>query len=397
MDEPVDLMHGRRFIWAHFILTNPRTHNWISAQASLPKEACVGWIERVWASGGGNPLPSNKWGSASTEVSHSFIGTWWKPVTKWGPSRMDLHFAPRTELQWSGWSVLPGGDAPTQVGDAAAAYQGKLYVFGVGKVHHQHWLKSFDGSAWSHWSLLPGDATTSLAQALAIFQNKLYLFAVALADNSQQVNVFDGTNWSGWSTVPGGATLGSSDAAVAYGGQLWLFACEPRDAQNRTSLKMNRFDGANWAGWSGVPGSIKTTSDNFAAAAYGNKLYVFAQDAGDLPIFTSFDGNAWAAWDNVGSGWVQWTEAIDGVQYEVSLDVFDAVSDGTYLYLFSTGSISEVDSNDPLKLRVYFNTFDGEQWIGWNPLPGDDLLSGASASAAAVRHDLVLSIFCYCA
>ena len=135
VDEPVELMHGRRFIWVHVNLATPRTRNWLAAQECLPREACVGWIERVWASGGGNPLPSNKWGSASTEVSHSFIGTWWKPVTKWGPSRMDLHFAPRTELQWSGWSVLPGGDAPTQVGDAAAAYQGKLYVFGVGKVH----------------------------------------------------------------------------------------------------------------------------------------------------------------------------------------------------------------------------------------------------------------------
>lgn len=343
----------------------------------------VGWIERVWASDGGNPLPSNKWGRASTEVSHSFIGTWWKPVSRWGPSRMDLHFAPVSEVQWSGWSVLPGGNTTTRVGDAAVVYRDKVYVFGVGKVHHEHWMKTFDGSNWSGWSQVPG-ATTQLAEAAAVFQDKLYLFGVALADNSQQANVFDGANWIGWSAVAGGATLGSPDVAVVYGGQLWLFACAPRDSQNRTSLKLNRFDGANWAGWTDVPGSVKTTSAYFAGAVQSNKLYLFAHDAHGLPIFTTFDGNTWTAWDKIGSGWVQSTEVIDGIQYEIDVEIFDAVSDGINLYLFTTGFISRVDSNDPVMLRVYLNIFDGKQWIGWNPLPGNDFPIGTSTNAAAI-------------
>jgi hypothetical protein len=343
-----------------------------------------GWIERVWANDGGDPLHSNQWGLSNRGVSHSFEGIWWKPVTKWGPSRMDLHFVPRTELQWSGWSVLPGNNSTTEAGDAAIVYHDRLVLFGVGKVHHQHWLRTFDGTNWSGWQALPGSGTTKLADAAAVFQDKLYLFGVAISDNSQQVNVFDGTAWSGWSAVPGGATLGSPDAAVVHGGQLWLFACTPRDSLNRTSLRMNRFDGANWAGWSDVPGSLKTTSDNFAVAIHGNKIYLFAHDQQGLPIFTTFDGNAWAAWGKVGSDWVQWTEVIDGIQYQVSVEIFDAVSDGINLYLFTTGFISEVDNNDPIKLRVYLNVSEGTQWTGWNPLPGDDFPLGTSTNAAVV-------------
>ena len=66
----------------------------------------VGWEERVkdmneqhdW-------LITNQWGRSSTEVSHTLgIGQWWTGQWKWGPSIIDLHFAPVTELQWSGWS-----------------------------------------------------------------------------------------------------------------------------------------------------------------------------------------------------------------------------------------------------------------------------------------------------
>ncbi|RBP06445.1 zinc transporter [Roseiarcus fermentans] len=38
-DRPVDLIHGRRFVWAHVILANARTRDWIGAQEGLPEEA----------------------------------------------------------------------------------------------------------------------------------------------------------------------------------------------------------------------------------------------------------------------------------------------------------------------------------------------------------------------
>jgi len=330
----------------------------------------VGWIERVWDPGGTNPVATNAWGRSSTDVSHLFTGQWWKPGSKWGPSAVALHMAPWTEVQWSGWRVLPGSNATTQVGDAAIAYGGKLYVFGVGKVYHQHWVKTFDGTNWSTWQAVPGTGTTQLADAVAVYQNKLYLFGVALSDNSQQVNVFDGSTWSGWSTVPGGATLGSPDAAVSYGGKLYLFASTPLDATRRASLVMNSYDGTSWSGWIDVPGSPKTTyAGKFAAAAYGSDLYLFAHDQEGWPIVSTFDGTNWSAWNKVGSGWLGqfpgWTETIDGVQYYVLVEIFDAVTDASNnLLLFTTGTVSRVDDESPVSLRVYANLFGGTNWIG---------------------------------
>ncbi len=38
-DKPVDLMHGRRFIWAHLILANARTRDWLAAHEAVPADA----------------------------------------------------------------------------------------------------------------------------------------------------------------------------------------------------------------------------------------------------------------------------------------------------------------------------------------------------------------------
>ena len=35
----IDLMHGRRFVWAHLILANARTRDWLVAQEALPPES----------------------------------------------------------------------------------------------------------------------------------------------------------------------------------------------------------------------------------------------------------------------------------------------------------------------------------------------------------------------
>jgi hypothetical protein len=297
---------------------------------------------------------------------------------------VELHFAPATELQWSGWTVLPGHNTTTEAGDAAVVYRDTLYLFGIGKLGHHHYLNTFDGSNWSGWRALPGSGTARLADAAAVYQDKLYLFGVAITDNSQQMDVFDGAAWSGWISVPGGATLGSPDAAVVYTGKLYLFAFTPRDPSNRASLRMSSFDGANWAGWVDVPGSPKTTAVHFAATAYGGKLYVFAHDQQGLPIVSAFDGSSWTAWTKVGSDWVSWTEVINGVQYDVGVEIFDAVAYGTSLFLFTTGVVSEVSSSSAINVRVYLNVYDGQRWLGWNALPEDDFPLGTSTNAAAV-------------
>ena len=39
VDAPVDLMRGRQFVWAHVILANARTREWIRAQRCVPEDA----------------------------------------------------------------------------------------------------------------------------------------------------------------------------------------------------------------------------------------------------------------------------------------------------------------------------------------------------------------------
>ncbi len=44
--------------------------------------------------------------------------------------------------QWGGWKAVPGGGT-TNLADAAAAYNGKLYLFGIGIGDHAHYMKFF--------------------------------------------------------------------------------------------------------------------------------------------------------------------------------------------------------------------------------------------------------------
>lgn len=38
-EAPLDLMHGRRFVWAHLVLANTRTRDWLSSQDAIPEDA----------------------------------------------------------------------------------------------------------------------------------------------------------------------------------------------------------------------------------------------------------------------------------------------------------------------------------------------------------------------
>jgi hypothetical protein len=180
----------------------------------------------------------------------------------------------------------------------------------------------------------------------------------------------------------GGASIGSP-AAVVLSGKLYLFGSSTPGSDGFVSLKMNNFDGNRWAGWSDVPGAAKMRAV-VAATVYRDNLYLFSQDQGDMPVVATFDGANWVAWTKVGSGWFDSTQVINGVQYEVSVEVFDAVTYAEYILLFTIGVVTEVNSNQNTGLRVYSNVFDGNRWFGWSPLPEDNVPDATSANAAAV-------------
>jgi hypothetical protein len=118
---------------------------------------------------------------------------------------------------------VPGGGT-TQTSDAAAAYNGKLYLFGIGINDHGQYMNSFDGSTWSGW--MPVKSGRQVFQVAAVsYHDKLYVAALS-ADSSGAseffISVFDGTSWSEWSPVTGlTSTLGGTSAV--FNDRLYLF------------------------------------------------------------------------------------------------------------------------------------------------------------------------------
>jgi len=356
-----------------------------------PPLALVGWKLRVrdmdeqhdW-------VVTNDWGRSSTEASQTMgIGQWWTDQWNWGPSILTLYFAPVTELQWRGWSEVPGGGRTilSDVGDAAVAYNSELYLFGVNSrdfgiaiADHGHYVNTFDGWEWSGWSEIPGGKTTYLPDAPVVYNDKLYLFVVDMNDHGHYLNVLDGVNWSGWAKVPGGETTSTPDVAVAFGGKLFVFAIDGNWTQ-----RMNVFDGANWSGWSDVPGGKPPTVYQ-AATVYNHKLYLFAYrtitDPNNNPQLAVFDGVNWAGWVPVGSGPTLWDYYSSSPLAITLTSLVDAVGYDAKLYLFGIAL-------DQQKSLYHANVFDGSKWSGWNALPDAPLVQSMGGGAVVAFNGVL--------
>jgi hypothetical protein len=262
-----------------------------------------------------------------------------------------------TPLDWSGWQLFPGGGV-TATPDAPVAYQGKLYVFGIGIDDHAHYVDTFDGIQWSGWSAVPGGGTTLVADTAVVFNGTLYLFGIGIDDHGHYVNSFNGTSWSGWSAVPGGGTTLVSDATAVFNGKLYLFGIGIDDHGHY----VNTFDGVSWSGWSGISGGGTTLVPDTAAVLNG-ALYVFSVGLDGNHYYNSSSGGAWSGWAQVPGGF-QSAVASSATAYDGQINLF-AVSktDGTH----------------------HVNAFDGTTWGGWSVLPGGGAVF--VSDAATVYHN----------
>lgn len=206
-------------------------------------------------------------------------------------------------LRWSGWSAVPGGGT-TLVADAAVSFNGRLYLFGIGINDHGHYVNSFDGSTWSGWSVVSGTTVagpsfvSNVSDATAVYNGRLYLFGIGIGDHGHYVKTFDGVSWSGWSALPGGGTTMLSDTAVSFRGRLYVFGIGINDHAHY----VNSFDGTTWSGWAAVPGGAQTIVPD-AATAYAGKLYLFSVRASDgAHQFNAYDGTNWSGWTPVPGG-----------------------------------------------------------------------------------------------
>src|SRR5947209_5485578 len=179
---------------------------------------------------------------------------------------------------------IPGGGT-TNLGLAAAVYNGKLFLFGVsafaGGVGSE-FVNVFDGAQWSGWSALPGAGTTNTGLAATVFNGKLYLFGVGAfpggGAGGEFVNVFDGAHWSGWSPVAGGGTTNTGLAAAVHKNKLCLFGVGAFHGAGSAGEFLNSFDGAKSSGWSAVP-DAGSTNVSLSSAESGGRLYVFGVSA----------------------------------------------------------------------------------------------------------------------
>jgi len=282
---------------------------------------------------------------------------------------------------------IPGGGT-TNLGLAAAVYNGKLFLFGVsafaGGVGSE-FVNVFDGAQWSGWSAVPGGGITNLGLTAAVFNGKLYLFGISAfqggGTGSEFVNVFDGVHWSGWSPVLGGGTTNVALSATVFNGKLYLFGVSAFPAGGAGGEFVNVFDGAQWSGWSALPGA-GTTNTGLAATVFNGKLYLFG--VGAFPgggaggeFVNVFDGAHWSGWSPVAGGGTTNTGLAAAVHKNK-------------LCLFGVGAFHGAGS-----AGEFLNSFDGAKSSGWSAVPdaGSTNVSLSSAESGGRLYVFGVSAF----
>ncbi|BCJ70352.1 alpha-lytic protease prodomain-containing protein [Polymorphospora rubra] len=216
---------------------------------------------------------------------------------------------------------------------------------------------------WNGWSAVPGNVVTHSAPATTTYFDSQYLFARA-TDDSIKVSRFTGTAWSGWSDVaPGTMRTASAPAATVYNGSLHLFARGDEDYE----LWLNRLTGTVWSGWTAVPSAVTYSAP--AVTVNNGSLYLFIRRTDDSVAVNRLTGTTWSGWTAVpGSG--------------VTSSALGATVHNGSLHLFARGRSDNA---------IYLNRLTGTAWSGWSAVPGMTATTSAPA-ATAVGNTLYLVI-----
>jgi hypothetical protein len=179
------------------------------------------------------------------------------------------------------WGEVPSPLTATSVATVAA--DGALVVCARGAGDDQLYVNQLASSPgeWSGWSMIPAGRRTIAAPALAWFQDDLYVLARSAGRSVLAKAQVVGGHWTDWAEVPsGGQTTSALAVATGVDGQLYVFM---KGAANPAGLFMNvASDTGTWNGrWKALGGTTNTAP---AAAAGGGVVYVFAVDAGQVPV-----------------------------------------------------------------------------------------------------------------
>ncbi|GEM_PF-5415346 len=201
-----------------------------------------------------------------------------------------LYLNSRTDGTWGGFSAVPGGgqskSGPAAVFDSAGTL--RLYIQGN---DDRLYVNSRTSGTWGGWSAVPGGGQTRSGPAAVLdSDNNLWLVVRGL-DDGIWIGSADNPQW----TSLGGKTV-HTPAAVLEGTTLHIFV---RGTDGR--LYQNSRVGANFGGWSAVPGGGQTPSQPDAVMA-GGALHLYVEGNDTRLYRNSIKGGTWGGWKEVPGG-----------------------------------------------------------------------------------------------
>jgi hypothetical protein len=170
------------------------------------------------------------------------------------------------------------------------------------------------------------------------------------------ISVNPALKWSGWQEVQGGRTSDAAPAAAAFGNRLYVFA---KGANGRIYIN-SALDGQPFGKWEEVQGNFSTNAAP-AATAFGNRLYVFAKHSNNrIYVNSALDGQPFG----------NWAEVVGNVTTNAAPA---AAGFGNRLYVFAKG----IDDN-----RIYISSaLDGQPFVGWAEVQGNGTTDAAPSAA----------------
>jgi hypothetical protein len=147
------------------------------------------------------------------------------------------------------------------------------------------------------------DQHVDVPVAAASLGNRLYAFATFDTGFSAGVWVTTkvaGQPFGGWREVEGGISADmSAPAAAALGNRIYVFARKNNRIYVNSALEGQPFDGFG-QGWTELPGN-GTTDASLSAAALNGRIYVFAKGIEDrrIHVNSAADGHAFEGWSEV--------------------------------------------------------------------------------------------------
>jgi hypothetical protein len=284
-------------------------------------------------------------------------------------------------------------DATVQFSSAtsvsAAEHHGAVHGFGIGPDGSVNHTRTFTGATWSVDNLGSFNLLADVAVTAVSFDGRLYVLG-ALADGSVSTLAYtvDGGSWVQHAAGPGALQTAEQVAAAVFRDRMYVIARESASGQLRLT---STADMRIWNSWTDVPPTGSPSGSAVAAAALGDKLYIFGVfSTGKSPASvimrnSTSDGVTWSGWDQVEAGLRPEGAAAADEPLDVAAGIFH-----DRIYLTSRWESTEGSAYETGYLTVNFSA-DGDDWSGWRiPQPESVFQARNAAGLAAVGSHLYI-------